>query len=124
MELNFKVPPLRKEIQPSSSSSSTSSCLNCVRLQRRVKELEEKLFRLTVEQEHMETSPVFSKTSVLSNQVLQSPEPVHTEEEGTGCKFKAIKDETICQSVKDKSQPVLIYRATANKHQLTASFHL
>ncbi|XP_041795592.1 uncharacterized protein LOC121608395 [Chelmon rostratus] len=43
MELNFKLPPLQEENQRSEGSSSSSSCLTCVRLQRRIRELQEKL---------------------------------------------------------------------------------
>ncbi|XP_075326852.1 uncharacterized protein LOC142384476 [Odontesthes bonariensis] len=48
VELNLKLPPLRGEPAPreeSAASSSSASCLNCVLLQRRIRELENMLFQ-------------------------------------------------------------------------------
>nr|XP_020471502.1 uncharacterized protein LOC109969152 isoform X1 [Monopterus albus] len=74
VELSFKLPPLEKEnLTCGGSSPPSSSCLNCVQLQRRIAELEEKLLCLTGGQE----------APIQPDQVLQSPEPVHTEEEDT-----------------------------------------
>ncbi|XP_040895289.1 uncharacterized protein LOC121182696 [Toxotes jaculatrix] len=84
VELDFKVPHLKDQNQTcEESSSSPSSCLNCVRLQRRIKELEEKLCCLTGQQEDTQTTPVSNSAPVLPDQVLQSLEPVPTVEEQT-----------------------------------------
>lgn len=112
VELNFELPPVKEENEPCEESSSSSpSCLNCVRLQRRIMELQEKLSRLTGEQEDMEASPVLNKALRQPDQDLQSPETVHTEEAEPECKFQEIKDrnDLVCQNVKDKSQPVFLF---------------
>ncbi|XP_039988232.1 uncharacterized protein LOC120792902 isoform X2 [Xiphias gladius] len=54
IKLNLNAPPLKDPSQTSEESSS-SSRLSCVRLQRRIKELEEKLFHLAGQQEDMQT---------------------------------------------------------------------
>ncbi|XP_073328831.1 uncharacterized protein [Pagrus major] len=80
VELNFKLPPLTEEKQPSEESPSSSSCVNCVRLQRRIMELQEKLSHLPGEEEDTERSPVFNQTPLQPpDQDLQSPERVHME---------------------------------------------
>ncbi|KAK2842884.1 hypothetical protein Q5P01_013084 [Channa striata] len=71
VDLNRNLAPLREDFSP-------FSCLNCVRLQTRIKQLEQKLFHLTGEQGHTQASAVI----IESNQVLQSSDRVHTEEEG------------------------------------------
>uniref|UniRef100_A0A3Q1BY98 THAP-type domain-containing protein n=1 Tax=Amphiprion ocellaris TaxID=80972 RepID=A0A3Q1BY98_AMPOC len=74
VELNLQVPPLKGKSDASSSSlpvsSSSSSCLNCVRLQRRVEELKEKLSQFAGEQEDMEASAAWIKPE-------QNPETIH-----------------------------------------------
>lgn len=90
VELNFELPPVKEENQPCEESSS--SCLNCVRLQRRIMELQEKLSRLTGEQEDMEASAVLNKAPLQPDQDLQSPGTVRTEEAEPECKFQEIKD--------------------------------
>ncbi|XP_071318434.1 uncharacterized protein [Trachinotus anak] len=82
VELNFKVSALKTQTCEEPSPSS-SSCLSCVRLQWRIQELEEKLFHLSGQQEDMQTSPAFNRAPIQPDQVLQSPDPVHTGEEGT-----------------------------------------
>ncbi|XP_072241412.1 uncharacterized protein [Leuresthes tenuis] len=47
--LNLKVPPPRGAPAATREESSASSCLNCVRLQRRVQELEQQMFHLAAE---------------------------------------------------------------------------
>ncbi|XP_044048210.1 uncharacterized protein LOC122874422 isoform X1 [Siniperca chuatsi] len=74
VDQNFKLPPVKEE-----NPTSSSCCLNCVRLQRRIVELQEKLSRLTGEQEDAEASPVFSQLQ--PDQDLQSPETVRIKEE-------------------------------------------
>ncbi|XP_070686453.1 uncharacterized protein [Pempheris klunzingeri] len=83
---SLKPPPVKEENQTSaesssSSSSSSSCCVNCVRLQRRIVELQEKLFCLSGEQKDMEASPVFTEAPPPPDQHLQSPETVHIKEE-------------------------------------------
>ncbi|XP_038562464.1 uncharacterized protein LOC119894039 isoform X4 [Micropterus salmoides] len=75
VELNFKLPPVKEENQTCDVSSS-SGCLNCVSLQRTIVELQEKLSRLTGEQQEVEAL-------LQPDQVLQSPETGHTEETET-----------------------------------------
>lgn len=69
VQLNVQLPPVKEE------ETCESSCLNCVRLQRRLQELEEKLSRLSGGPE----SPAVLNEPL--KQVLQSPEPVHMEED-------------------------------------------
>ncbi|XP_074489433.1 uncharacterized protein LOC141766453 [Sebastes fasciatus] len=64
-------------VELNQNCSSSSSCVNCVRLQRRNMELEEKLSRLTGDQEDIEATPVFNKAPVQPDQDLQSPETAH-----------------------------------------------
>lgn len=79
MELNFKLPPLQEENQRSEGSSSSSSCLTCVRLQRRIRELQEKL-----------SQDKEAPTVLQPNQDLQRCKSVQGEKE-PGCKFQEIK---------------------------------
>lgn len=86
VDLNCKASPLRERIQtPSTSVSSSSSCLNCVRLQTRIEELEEKLFDLTAKRQDTETP------------VPQSPGPVHTEQDRSGCRLKMKTGQSECK---------------------------
>ncbi len=85
VELNFQLPPVKEKNRPceesSSSSTSSASCLNCVRLQRRIMELQEKLSHLTGQQEDMEAP-------LQPDQDLHRPETVHPEEAEPECKFQ------------------------------------
>lgn len=64
----------------------SSSCPNCVRLQRRIEELQEKLSRLTGEEEDTKSGLVFSDLTE-PKRVLKSPEPGCMDVEEPGCKF-------------------------------------
>ncbi|XP_033490313.2 uncharacterized protein LOC117261867 [Epinephelus lanceolatus] len=78
VELSFKLPPVKEAKRTCEESFSSSSfCENCVKLQSRIMELQEKLSHLTGEQED---SFVFNKAPVQLEQELQSPETAHTEE--------------------------------------------
>lgn len=50
-------------------------------------ELQEKLTRLTGEQEDTEASPSFHEAPLPPDQDLQSPERAHIEDEESECKF-------------------------------------
>lgn len=69
-----------------SSSSSPTSCLNCVRLQRRIQELEQELFRLAVDKTKV------SEAAFKTNQALQNHEEDQVQFE---CKFQ--KNEALNQ---------------------------
>lgn len=74
--LSLRILPVKKTCKDSSSS-----CGNCVKLQRKVIELQEELSVLTGGQKDMDVPTVSEKTQLNTDQVPRSPEPVQTEEE-------------------------------------------
>lgn len=73
----FNVPDLKveeKEENQSSEEPSTSFCPNCVRLKRRILELEEELSRLRGEQAHVVGPPMSEQTLAQHDQAPPHPE--------------------------------------------------
>lgn len=70
VELSIQLPPVKDE----KTCEESSSCLNCVRLQTRVQQLEERLSALSGPPEDTDGPAVLSEPPTQRNQVLHSPE--------------------------------------------------